>query len=90
MSLSNCFSSIDMFSTASDIHVRGRRKTYSFCGLIVTLLIVVVAALLLYIFSSNMIHKSNPAFTQYTKFGDISQSEDFAISDDTFPIAFSA
>ena len=88
MKILSALGGMDMFATAPNIKVKGKDTKFSYCGLLITLLVYALAAALLYAFSFNMFNKTNPAFTQYSQYGGTADSEKFGLSANQFSIEF--
>ena len=83
----NFLAPLDKYGVAPSINWKGRVKTFSFCGIFATFLILASVITFAVLFSSDMVHKTNPAQTQSVLYGGL-KKETRVIDDNVFKIGF--
>ena len=78
---------LDKYGVSPSINWKGRPKTFSLCGIFATFLILVCVVIFAVLFSSDMVHKTNPTQTQSILYGGLNK-ETRLIEDDIFTTAF--
>ena len=78
---------LDKFGVVPSINWKGNTKTHSYCGILMTLVILSLFIVFAALFSQDMIHKKNPTQTQSILYGGLGK-ERRIINDEIFKIGF--
>ena len=78
---------LDKFGVTPSINWKGQSKTHSLCGIFATLAILGLVIALAVIYSSDMVHKTNPTQTQSILYGGLGR-ETRTLTSDVFKVSF--
>ena len=77
----------DKYGVSPSINWKGQSKTFSLCGIFATFLILICVVIFAVLFSTDMVHKTNPTQTQSILYGGLNK-ETRLIENDIFALAF--